>query len=353
MVFSGIPDFICHFHFLRDIGKDFIDTDYSSLRSCLRKHKVSSRLHALAREMKQYLSGKDSNIELLAKSICSGEPIGNVALLPLSSAYAIILWMLQGKKSGDGYGFPFDRTLLSFAERILEGLKYLQEPSIFYHDSQNKEKKMVVKLTKIVSDINNDTNFKFTIQELHWRCKVFDNLRKAMLIGLHRGKEGLNDEGTAKEISTIRTSVQKFRRKLDNNAKWLADGLCCKMAKQIDKWNDKLFADPIDVTTPNGTVTIYPQRTNNILEQFFRRFRRGQRRKTGNNSLRRTLQTMLSDTPLIRNLANDKYMKILLGEKDTLEDLFADLEVSGTKFSTELSDVVNLLLPGFSKLMGQ
>ena len=52
------------------------------------------------------------------------------------------------------------------------------------------------------------------------------------------------------------------------------------MAKQIDKWSTKLFADPIEVDTPQGSVTIYPQRTNNILEQFFRGVRLGQRRKT-------------------------------------------------------------------------
>ncbi|MEI8347434.1 MAG: hypothetical protein WCG27_08200, partial [Pseudomonadota bacterium] len=38
----------------------------------------------------------------------------------LASAYALSLWALQGKHAGDGYGFPFDRPLLEFAERLLE-----------------------------------------------------------------------------------------------------------------------------------------------------------------------------------------------------------------------------------------
>ena len=54
--------------------------------------------------------------------------------------------------------------------------------------------------------------------------------------------------------------------------------LCRKMAEQIDKWDERLFADPIKADTPRGTVIIHPQRTNNILEQFFRRMRRGRRR---------------------------------------------------------------------------
>lgn len=41
------------------------------------------------------------------------------------------------------------------------------------------------------------------------------------------------------------------------------------MVKQIDKYWEKLFADPLQVNTPNGPVVMQPQRTNNILEHFF------------------------------------------------------------------------------------
>jgi len=30
------------------------------------------------------------------------------------------LWALDGKHTGDGYGFPFDRPLLSFIERLID-----------------------------------------------------------------------------------------------------------------------------------------------------------------------------------------------------------------------------------------
>ena len=80
------------------------------------------------------------------------------------------------------------------------------------------------------------------------------------------GGNGLNDDGTAETMTTIRQGVELFRRKLDNDRNLIADPLSRNMAKLIDKYGDKLFADPIETTTPNGTVTIYPQRTNNILD---------------------------------------------------------------------------------------
>ncbi|BBO86534.1 hypothetical protein DSCO28_71000 [Desulfosarcina ovata subsp. sediminis] len=93
------------------------------------------------------------------------------------------------------------------------------------------------------------------------------------------------------------------------------------MAKQIDQYGDKLFADPILLNGPSGTIVVYPQRTNNILEQFFRRLRRDYRRRTGNNTMRKALQAMLADTPLVKNLSNPAYLKILLGGKSTVVPL--------------------------------
>jgi len=54
-VFPNTLDFICHFHFLRDIGKDLLEKQYSNIRNCLKKHGISStlyrRMHAIARKV--------------------------------------------------------------------------------------------------------------------------------------------------------------------------------------------------------------------------------------------------------------------------------------------------------------
>ena len=80
------------------------------------------------------------------------------------------------------------------------------------------------------------------------------------------------------------------------------------------------------IKTIDGSKTIQPQRTNNIIEQFFRDLKRSHRRTTGNNSIAKRLQTMVADTPLIKNLENESYMKIFLGEKNTIEEVFAQIE---------------------------
>ena len=48
-VFPGVVDFICHFHFLRDIGKDLLLDDYTALQKQLRKLKVRTLLRLRAK----------------------------------------------------------------------------------------------------------------------------------------------------------------------------------------------------------------------------------------------------------------------------------------------------------------
>ena len=350
-VFPGIRDFICHFHFLRDLGKDFLEPAYRELRNRLRHHAISTRLHALVRETRSTLSGHSVDIKLLIQALKTGVPLENSECVSSVAAYALALWALQGKKSGNGYGFPFDRPLLEFAVRLLTLDHRVPEVADRLVRGDLCKHRPLAKLTKIVTDVVQDTELRHAIDELGWRCQVFDRLREAMRIAPVGGSNGLNDDGTGPEMTSIRHGVERFRKELDTTPKLAIDPLCRKMAAQIDKYWEQLFADPIEVDTPNGMVIIYPQRTNNIMEQFFRGIRHGYRRKTGNDSMNRTLQTMLADTPLVKNLDNPEYVKILLNGKANLEELFADIAAMPLLDDDEFQADTERILPGFRALI--
>ena len=352
-VFPGVHDFICHFHFLRDIGKDYLEPAYAKLRKCLRSHGTSTRLHALVRELRPLLAAQTDQAVAFAKAITNIDFLENSDSTSQASTYSLVLWVLQGKHCGDGYGFPFDRPLLGFADRLLEleqlmpGLQEL----LLTSDKPNKSQP-VFKLFTEVSIVAEDQELCKAVDELHWRCRVFDSLRTAMRIASVGGSNGLNDEGSNKAMVTIRQGVEKFRRSLDNKPNLAADHLSKKMARQIDKYGEKLFADPIPIQTPMGPSMIYPQRTNNILEQFFRKFKRGFQRKTGNSSMHKVLQTMLADTPLVKNLDNPDYVTILLDGNENLEELFADMGTSLVEETDNLITDNSRILPGFRPLAG-
>ena len=109
------------------------------------------------------------------------------------------------------------------------------------------------------------------------------------------------------------------------------------MIEQIEKYYEKLFADPIRVMIGGKEVLIQPQRTNNVMEQFFRYLKRLLRKKGGNISVKRSLTAMLPGTVLIKNLDNEDYLELLLDGASGLEERFA--QVDSRLFLREFSEM--------------
>ncbi len=126
-------------------------------------------------------------------------------------------------------------------------------------------------------------------------------------------------------MKRIEKEVTKFVRQMSKDKK-MQDKAYQKMIDQINKYWEKLFCDPIVVETKAGKIIIQPQRTNNILEQFFRTLMRTYRKKNGFQAMERALKAMLKDTPLVMNLRNKDFMDILLSGKKDLAERFADVD---------------------------
>jgi N-acyl-D-aspartate/D-glutamate deacylase len=199
----------------------------------------------------------------------------------------------------------------------------------------------VIQLSNILVSIVSDQDLKKQVTILTEKIEIFDQLREAMQIALPNGKNGLNDDGKEEDVKTIKEKVTAFRNsaEVEEAAKKNID--YTKMLKQIDKYWDKLFADPITVFNSKGEkIIIQPQRTNNILERLFRSIKRGFRKKSGNKSLNRTFKSLIANTPLVENLKNSEYMKVLLDKHNSLEDLFADINVKDVR--KELEKINNM-----------
>jgi hypothetical protein len=246
--------------------------------------------------------------------------------LPLAGTFMLIEWILDGKNQGHGYGFPFDRVHAVFTQRLYEAYKEIQGFKNVYLRDNWRDNKPFWKLSNVLEDVCSDKLLRQAVDNLQAKAEVFDQLRDAMRIAPKSGSDGLNSDSGDEDINTIEKGVEQLRQKLTSDPQYRGQSHYKKMIAQIDKYWDKLFADPIVVDTPNGKVTIYPQRTNNIMERFFRDFKRGDRKKTGNISISRTLQAMLVDTPLVRNLKNSEYLKILLDGCQSLDERFARIE---------------------------
>jgi len=179
---------------------------------------------------------------------------------------------------------------------------------------------------------------------------VFDKLRVAMRIALPEGKGGLNDNGDDVDMKNIEESVTAFRIWLISQKRRKAT--YAGMITQLDKYWIKLFADPLPVVTPDGILYICPQRTNNLLERFFRGEKRRGRKKNGMASLSKVLKSALADTPLVQNLNNSEYMKIILNGCSNLEERFSQIDAHLVQKEMENAKNNNeKMLPAIKKLV--
>ncbi len=328
-VFPGTPDFICHFHFLRDIGKDLFQKEYNAIKKLLKKYSITPSLQKLAAKLKQIIQEHpgvinkfETEVENKQLSDCS------LKLAPVVSTYALILWALDGKNQSKGYGFPFDRPHVVYVQRLHSIYLQMEELAKIPFSRDRRDNIPFAKVCGCLRKVCSNITLKRTLTEIESKIEVFDKLREAMRITVSEQSQGLNDDGYDVPIKTIESGVTDFRSWLLSDEHFSKSSDYKKMIDQLDQYWKKLFADPITVQTPQGEVIIQPQRTNNILERFFRDLKRGCRGKTKTNSMSKTLKTMLAQTPLVKNLKNQEYLNIILNGKATLEERFSEIDAS-------------------------
>ncbi|MEA3457715.1 MAG: transposase [Candidatus Thermoplasmatota archaeon] len=335
-VFFGIKIFICHFHFLRDIGKDLLNKDYDIIRKRLRSYGILSKLRSLAKPLKAVIEQHPEEVSIFSNIIGKEEKIDlNSEIMQTISVYFLIQWILSWKTESKGYGFPFDRPHLSLSVRLSEGYVQIDKIKNRITDCSTNISKTITKLKDKLKLIVDDIELQNSAQNIQEDIKIFDNLREAMQIAPNNSNDGLNFDGVSEDLKTIEQRVRIFRKNLLSNDKLKTSKEYQKFLVQINKYWDKLFADPIEVISSEGNKVIQPQRTNNIMERFFRDFRHSNMRKTGNSSMKKTLKSMIKDTPLARNLKNKKFMDAILNENELLEEAFAQINPESIRLKIE------------------
>ena len=100
---KGIPDLICHYHFLGAIGKKLFDDPYAVLRNLLRQSQVRTQLRELLRALRQHTTAE----------VYTGT-YGHGRLR--EDLFALFYWVLEGEGRKD-LPYPFSLPLLATPSR--------------------------------------------------------------------------------------------------------------------------------------------------------------------------------------------------------------------------------------------
>lgn len=328
-VLGDVPLFICHFHFLKNLGKELFGQENDTIRKRLKNHGIQGTLRKRVRTLGSTITTVSPELMVSFLRLIETEEIITARItegLPQMIIQTLLMWVLDGKHQGQGRGFPFDQPYLIFYQRLVTAYTLLSQFAKSDLCGTVKEKKLVSTIRRDLQPVIRDSVLKKASINMLDKVNVFSSLRSAMRITLPETGRGLNDDGDLCSMKTIEKEVTKFISHLSKDKNRMRDKAYQKLISQINKYSELLFCDPIVVETKAGKIIIQPQRTNNLLEQFFRTLMRTYRKKNGFQAVARILKAMLGDTPLVMNLRNKDFMEVLLDGKKNLAERFADID---------------------------
>jgi hypothetical protein len=190
-VFPGVADYICHFHFLRDIGKDLLEEEYNDLRNRLKKHRVRALLRQRLKVIGQ--KSEEDTVKLGSLLDESGLRAPLAEWVPLQLCRTLIHWILDYPSQLAGYGFPFDRPHYVLYQRLEAACLLLRGMA---KPIQGRAGRPLRNLLRLLETVTSDGRLKRSARELARKAVVFDALRQALSIAQPEGGHGLKTTGT-------------------------------------------------------------------------------------------------------------------------------------------------------------
>lgn len=317
----GVPDLLCHYHFLGAVGKALFDSAYGRLRRMLRTHALQKKLHVLLRDLRRY----------------SGLVQGDGRFGPgrvREDFHALVLWVLNGdgKKTQT---YPFALCHLELVRRCLDAPHRLDGwvPA----PRSRPEHRAIHHLRGIVARLERDSRIATTVRELDERGHVFAELRDVLRLTQAELPGGDVRQGQlplpASEwirLRRIEHAFDAFTAQMKTRAhgcngrgsRARPEGI---VLKYLVRYRGKLFGHPARRDQQGAIIAVVP-RTNNPAEHLFGRGKQGLRRRVGRAHLGRDLQQQPAQVMLTQNLTDPAYVRVVCGSLDNLPDAFASLD---------------------------
>ncbi len=310
----GIPDLICHYHYLRAVGTRLLKQPYDRLRDLLKKSAVRSGLVALRKQLRPYLKEEvDPRIR--------GDLI------------ALVHWLIEGQGKKDPC-FPFALPHLELVLRCLSATDVAN--SWVPRPWSVRERRAMRTLDSLLRKLHKDRRLAQTIAELQDSWRVFCELRAVLrlddsaLPGGQRARQLPIAAAELLRLHDIRTAVRQYEHDLrqragDEAKKKRPSKPEAIVLKYLEYHRDHLFGHPV-IRDGDGQVIVVVDRTNNPPEHFFGRSKQQLRRRLGRANLSRDLQQQPAQAALVANLRRPDYVQVLCGSIDNLPNAFSRLD---------------------------
>jgi hypothetical protein len=164
LVERGVPDFVCHYHFLGAVGEKLFDKPYAFLRNLLRQSQVRSDLRQLLKEMKRYRV-KDQKKGRFGP--------GRIR----EDLLALVHWVVEGEGKKDAM-YPFSLPHLEFFQRCRAAMQRVDTwvPT----PRSQAERRALRHLESITGRPEKDERFKDAVGRLEKGWQAFTQTRNTL-----------------------------------------------------------------------------------------------------------------------------------------------------------------------------
>ena len=186
--------------------------------------------------------------------------------------------------------------------------------------------------------------FKQIVRRLRSRSKLFDELRDTLRLvpksssGLSKknGSETLTSDQAAAQLCDIRQQVENLTTSLEKRRPKRGPAKDTRNAidlilRHLQDHSDYLWGHVISISKETGQQLRIVDRTNNIIESFFRCMKHDERRRSGRKILTQDFENLPPEAALAYNLKCPDYVSIVCGSLDSLHEAFAKIDLDQAK----------------------
>ena len=291
-VFPGVLQLVCHYHFVKNLGKIIFKERYESLRNSMVRTKRLSQLVKLKEKM---LHVKSSN------SLIMGEWIWT----SLSIEY-----LLQPREQPSGY--PFILPYFEIINRAIE-VEEMIRCIVRWNADHNLALEAILDLSNEVDGLIKNTDVRIRYFQIKRIFGWFEEVRKILNVSRHLSENEQGDKPV--DIKKVEERLEQVLNRIKREGGELG-GTYNYAAKSITEqfqnhWNE-LFAEVHD---KKGDV-MEVARDNGIEERSHRWSRMHMRRRTGRSRTANDMAKYGALLAVLSNLENKTYVEKVLTDVD-------------------------------------
>ena len=320
-VMPDVGEFVCHYHFLENVGKQLCRDFHGKLTACLNKLKIRPSLRSLRQDLVKYskLAGPAISEEEITAFLDNPREMRHLDPIHLRRylTYILLRWLADYTVELKGEYFPFDLPGLAFYRRCTELYDRLQK---ILGDCPSRTNGLLTLTTalKKLAPVREDKELVETARRLEKAEEIFIALRKALRFE-SPGEKPLSRRNEPKMVVRAALKLEErlgaFKDRLAAIVKNEQDSDRVANAKLVirylEKYWDELFGHVIYVE--GREEPLLAMRTNYVPEHRFGNSKQGMRRKLGIKKLARSVQAMRPEELFVSNLGNQGYLDIISG----------------------------------------